>query len=519
MQNNSFIRFLRSGIFQALLLYIVSFIILSTIIFSTDAFLGTDDYYHARIADQIIEQRQLRLDFPWLPRTILNNDDFTDHHLLFHLYIAPWVHSWGIEGAKYATVSIVAGIFVAVFILLRGIGVRFAVLWALALFGLSTPFMYRLLMIRTQGASLLMLIIGLHLLFQKRFRWLLPLAFGYAWLYNGFVLLLGFVLLYVVAEWVTNKRFAWRPIAYCAIGLLLGLSINPYFPRNFTFIVEHLSAKVDIESSVRVGNEWYAYQTSTLLNNSTGALIILVLGILAPYFKPNHRRDSAELTLLLVMILTLYMVFKSRRFIEYFPAFALLYGASNMGRGSWNIHQFIPNWLVERAFTFQQQKLSATIFVSVGLIFVLVGTGGYFGIKTIGDLIEDAQNARDVETYAGASEWLQTYSPEGALVFQTDWDDFTRLFYHNTHNVYLVGLDPTYLQRDDPPLWDQWVSLTQGEVIQPSEVIQTIFGADYVVSDRQHHAFEAQAEADPAMRLVYQDQYSLVWRILPTEVR
>jgi hypothetical protein len=55
---------------------------------------------------------------------------------------------------------------------------------------------------------------------------------------------------------------------------------------------------------------------------------------------------------------------------------------------------------------------------------------------------------------AGAAEWLRTNTPEGSMVFQTDWDDFPYLYYYNTHNTWLVGLDPTYLQVAAPDLWN-----------------------------------------------------------------
>ena len=98
---------------------------------------------------------------------------------------------------------------------------------------------------------------------------------------------------------------------------------------------------------------------------------------------------------------------------------------------------------------------------------------------------------------------------------QTDWDDFPYLFFHNTHNIYLVGLDPTYLERADPELWDLWVAVTQGEIHQPSAAIRSAFGATYVVSDAQHKAFTDKARDDPGMHLVYQDEYSYVWQIAP----
>ncbi|MBE0690803.1 MAG: hypothetical protein IH587_11850, partial [Anaerolineae bacterium] len=238
----------RAAWLQGILIFIACFAVLSMLVFSVQGFVGTDDYYHARIADLIITQGRLRVDFPWLPQTILSNDQFVDHHLLFHMFVAPWSHWGGMTGAKLATASIAAGVFVAAWALMRQIGVRRAWLWTLALFAMSSPFLYRLLMVRTQGAALLLIVVALYLLVTRRDRWLLPLAFAFAWLYNGFALILGVVALYAAAVYVVERRLAWRAPAYTAIGLILGLVINPYFPNNVTFIFEHLGAKVDFEN-------------------------------------------------------------------------------------------------------------------------------------------------------------------------------------------------------------------------------------------------------------------------------
>lgn len=481
---------------KGLLLYIFCFAVLSFLIFAAPGFFGTDDYYHARIATQIIEQGRLNLSFPWLPKTILSLERFTDHHLLYHLYIAPWTSAFGMAGAKLATVSITAGIFAAVWVLLRGVGIRHAAFWTLALFGTSTPFLYRLLMIRTQGASLLLLIIALHLLFTRRWRWLILAAFTYTWLYNGFVLIVAFAGLYAAAAWTAEKRLAWQPVMYTALGVGLGLVINPYFPQNILFITDHLGAKVDLEDSVRVGSEWYPYTTGALLANSGGALLALVLGFLAPSFG-SHRRDHIENTLLFAALLTLFMVFRSRRFIEYFPALALLFCAVVWGRSPVRLTEWLPA-------AFRSRWL-----VALGAAAVM----GIFSITTVSQVYRDAQASRSPDDLAGAATWLRENTPPGTFVFQTDWDDFTRLFYYNTSSTYLVGLDPTYLEIADPALWDRWVHITQGKVSSPAQVIWSEFGAAYIVSDTQHDRFIERANDDPNMELVYQDQYSYVWRL------
>ncbi len=487
---------------QALALYTAACAIFAVILFATPGFLGTDDYYHTRMAVEILEQRSLRVDFPWLPLTILDRESFTDHHLLFHLYTAPFTLLGEVTGAKIATVSIAAGVVLAAWALLRNMGVRHAWLWALGMFVLSIPFLNRILMIRTQGASLLFLILALLALQTKRYRWLIPLSFGYVWLYNGFILMPVFAGLYCAAAWLVDRRFEPRPLIYALIGMVLGLVINPYFPQNLAFIWDHLVAKVDIANSVRLGNEWYPYDTGDLLYNSVGALVMLALGVLAPSLRSgeNSKRDRMETVLLLCALLTLFMLMRSRRFIEYFPAFALLFGAASWGRGI-DFAALLPTRLAWRP------------------LFPLAGAAGLLilAYTTLPAAYYQARDSRSPDYFAGASAWMRANVPDGEIIFQTDWDDFTRLFFYNPDNAYIVGLDPTYLQLADPVKWDQWVSITRGEIENPSALINFVFGARYVVSDASHDDFRQQAAADPAMEVVFQDRYNYVWRINPVE--
>ena len=267
-----------------LVLFGAGFLLAAFLLSSTVGFVGTDDYYHSRIASQILAQRSLRLDFPWLPLTILAPQHFVDHHLLYHLYLAPWVYWGGIAGAKLAQAVVVGSIVVVFWALLRLLQVRFALIWTLGIAATSSTFLYRMLMIRTQAAAVLIILITLYLLFQRRYRWLALCTFAFTWLYNGFILLPVIIGLYTVAEAITERHLAWKPIAYALVGMTLGLIVNPYFPQNISFIIEHLGEKVDINSSIRVGNEWYPYDTNVLLRNAFGAMLAMAAGVLDPAF-------------------------------------------------------------------------------------------------------------------------------------------------------------------------------------------------------------------------------------------
>jgi hypothetical protein len=123
------------------------------------------------------------------------------------------------------------------------------------------------------------------------------------------------------------------------------------------------------------------------------------------------------------------------------------------------------------------------------------------------------RTSKPYQTYAGASAWLVANTPAGERVFQTDWDDFPRLFYYNTHNTYLIGLDPTYMRIYDADLYSLWADITHGEIEQPSAAIEQDFGARYILTDLRHKAFLEQAAKDYGLMEVYRDSEAVVFLI------
>jgi len=108
---------------------------------------------------------------------------------------------------------------------------------------------------------------------------------------------------------------------------------------------------------------------------------------------------------------------------------------------------------------------------------------------------------------------LENNTPPGSRVFQTDWDDFPRLFFYNSQNTYLVGLDPTYMQLYNADLYETWVDITNGRISKPSSTIVDRFGAYYVVTDLNHSGFLREAEEDPGLIEVYRDDLTAVFEI------
>ena len=134
------------------------------------------------------------------------------------------------------------------------------------------------------------------------------------------------------------------------------------------------------------------------------------------------------------------MLFQSRRFIEYFPAFVLIFTAiawmpiiNALGKSNNDI-EFGKNISFVHLFRPYIPSLLLAIILLPSIW------------KTYQDSKFSIGTSKPYELYSNASDWLESNTPEGSRVFQTDWDDFPRLFFYNNHNTYLIGLDPTYMQ-------------------------------------------------------------------------
>ncbi len=113
------------------------------------------------------------------------------------------------------------------------------------------------------------------------------------------------------------------------------------------------------------------------------------------------------------------------------------------------------------------------------------------------ELIADSKPA---DQYADAALWLRQQALPEAMIFQTDWDDFTRLFFYNSDVRYTARLDPTFLQLEDEALYDEWVDITRGKMDDPGEAIRDTFGASFVFSDLRHEGFLDEAAERSASR-------------------
>ena len=435
-------------------------------------------------------------EFKWLPLSILNAREYYDHHFLFHVALIPFTYGNLITGAKLAAVFFASLAFMSTWNLLRNQKIPLAPLWAFGLMAVSEAFIYRMSITRAQSLSLVVLMVGLDWLLRKKFKLLVFLGFLYVWLYNAFPLLLVLAGGYVAVNWLFTHKLDLQPLLYAGIGITLGIVINPFFPYNIIFTTSHIIPKLVETTSISVGSEWYPYNTAQILNNSLLALVAFISGTFALGFH-GKRMDLRTAVSFVLAVLFGLMLFQSRRFIEYFPPFALIFSAF-----AWTP---LIQSLREQANNRLYKWLPSMVMIAILI------PGVWLTQRSVQASI---QESKPFQTYEESSAWLAANTPAGSRVFQTDWDDFPRLFFYNSYNTYLIGLDPTYMLYYNEEMYYTWVDITQGKIDNPSAMIAGNFGSEYVLSDLNHKNFLKVAEKDPGLVEVFRSEDSVVFQVV-----
>ena len=474
--------------------------VMSWIQFGGPAILDNDGYYHIRWAAMLRENFPRLPAFKALPLTTLDEQNYVDHHYLFHVMLIPFTLSDLRVGAKLAAIVFSSLGIASLFALLVTYRIRYRWLWLAPLVAGSEHFLYRMSMTRAPALSLALLGVGTYLTLKRKHIWLGALSFIFVWSYSLFPLMLVFTLAYSIAVYLAERRIdLWAALA-SAVGIAAGLVINPYFPKNLSLFRQHVLMKYTGDYAVDVGIEWYPYEAWAMLGISAVAFVVYFVGLLAFNYR-DRARDLKPLFFLIVSFVLLLMAFKSRRFIEYWPPFAVLFAAFTF---SPKLERIDFAW-VSRT----RERVFAAIAAAVVTAAAILWMGG-----CLLHARADVKSETDPFAYRGASEWINANTPPGSVIFNTDWDDFPMLFYYNPDRVYIVGLDPTYLYDRDSELWKLYAHITLGEEDDPAPFIRDRFGAQYVFTDNEHPDLLRIAEDSGDFEKVYEDKFTTVLRVL-----
>jgi hypothetical protein len=388
-------------------------------------------------------------------------------------------------------------------------------------------------MAKAPPLTIIITIIGIYLLFERKYVWLLPLMFLFVWTYSLFPLLFFAAIIWAAIVGWNERRLEWKPVAYTTAGMILGNIINPYFPNNLTLFYEHFITKVKVGGDfvVAVGGEWYPYSGQDLLTHFPIAMIAMLLGYIL--FMPKNGKLPEKATFFLVFVtILLASQFRSKRFAEYFPPFAILFAVF-----SWQAFR-VPNVLQlpeefkkdiepyldkkrsEREELYEKIKQAVAAVIGVMLVVLIFYNFrgvhmDWWGLKIEQEgLVESIHNNESNDRYRRATDWLKQNVPDDEIIFNCNWDDFPKLFFFDTKHRYVYGLDPNYLYSKNPELSKLIADITGAKVDDPGPVIREKFGARYVFSDaRENTDFLAKALESGWFEMAYEDDEAYILKI------
>jgi hypothetical protein len=466
--------------------------------------------------------------FTWLPLTTLNPQDYVDHHLLFHILQIPFTWFGDLRlGAKIAALVFGTLAVWSCFWMIVHYRMRYTFVWLIALLACSAPFLYRINMAKAPPFAIIFMITGIYLLFERKYIWLAPLMFLFVWTYSLFPTLFAAAVIWSIVIGWTERRVEWRPVAFTLTGMLAGFIINPYFPKNIWLFIEHVLIKVKPgDFSTSVGSEWYPYESWYLLGSCIVAFAAMVTGYIA-YDRTDKKRSARTLFFLIFSTLLMIATFRSRRFVEYWPPFAVLFAAFSLQpilEGARSLLGQLPAEVMNdlQPFLDRSERTTQSVAQMPRREKLRIGAAALIGIILGAILILNVrETAKTIHGDAGPDryrkgmEWVSANVPVGQMVFNTDWDDFPKMFFYDTKHSYVSGLDPTYLLDKNPELSKLYENITLGKEKDPAPLIRDRFGARYIFSDNEpvHDDFYYNALQSGWCEEVYKDDDCTVLRI------
>lgn len=535
-----------------------------------------DSFFHTKMALLIKEQCLIK-DFPWTQFTTYKNL-FVDHHFLYHLLLIPFLSlpspknldAFSLEidpliKAKVATAFFASLAFLAMYWFCRRIKIKGSLIWVMLAFLIPT-FLFRLSLIRAPAISIIILLLGSYFMLKKKYLSLSLLSFLYVWTYGTWPLMIIVVLLYCFAaacqelnnqkneicQKIKNQKSKCNPstdgqnsnifkiyivilyfaffilhfirsifsknnlklIIACIGGLFAGLVLNPYFPKTFPFywFQTFKIAFLNYQNKIRVGGEWYPPNLQTFLITTLPVLIPWIISW--AWFICNSKKQKNSWFLGFISLFFLLYSLKAARNIEYFIPFAIIFGGLIFSQIVEKINwQNIKNHF-KTCFTGPDN-----IFYFITGIFLVICVGVSLGLYlnlSIKNLYREYQESNQpINHLQRASHWLRVNSHAEEIVFQSNWGIFPPLFYFNSQNYYINGLDQTFMYEYSRDLYQDWFDLVNYRVRpdKTAEILKEKFNACYVLTSRNDERFVKLLKKSNNLTEVYQDEQAIIYQV------
>ncbi|MFB3882326.1 MAG: hypothetical protein ACE149_13750 [Armatimonadota bacterium] len=493
-----------------------------------------DALYHFRHAALYRERGPLMSEFPWTQCSMVSKLG-ADIWYGFHLLLTPFtLDPDPVRGVKLAGAFDLAAMLILVYVAARLVRARLAPVWPLMALTFAPYLLYRLLMTRPHVISIGLAALLLACAAEGSLLGVGLVSFAIAWVHLGFFWVVPLVIGVVAfVRWIVEGRPAWREALAALAGMAAGwvLRPNPIGAAKlvYTQIVQlamekHKGVPLLFGGDLTSGLQALAQRgASDFARHFLPGIIVWVLLAIAMTVATTNgtglaprRRTFLWSSFALSGAALVMMIGFSLRAADLFSVFTVMFAA---GAYTWLIAPSMEAG-VEPWTPFQGRGLLA--IGGALLAFMLVSAGSDY-VRVMPRMTYSPQRLKQ------ADEWLLDNSAPGDIVFHAHWDLFPDLFFWNTKNHYVGGMDPIFQYAYSPALYWKAHHLYTGRfssftcsdpVCGPANgedtylVLTRDFHAKFLVLEQKRHAaLFRYALNDPRFQFAFDDGTVAVFRL------
>jgi len=415
------------------------FLIFSTlIILITNKVFGVDSLYHIKHAFLYKQNGLLDTSFPYVSASTIAEYG-ADIWYGFHIILIPFTFiDDPLLSVKIATIFLATLSLTSFFWLIKSINIKYPFFWTVVLLFSSADFLFRIFMVRPHIVSLL-LSFALLIYFIKN----KPYSIFFTSVLVSFIhIALAWVPILIIiistlASFITEKKIYIKNILASFLGLLGGVLLHPNIigtlKLSYIQIVELFITKGQ-DIPMQFGRELNLLNFGDIILQYIPlfAYLIFILFIIFSIYinkawtdisPPNKKTLIANLLLSFIFLILAFI--SARRSTDFLSVFSILLSASLL-TSLFEIQNFRP---IIKAQSFY-------IISGIFLVFMILNGSLIFN--------QFIKNTVDPHKFEATSSWLKANTSQGDIVFNAYWDNFPNLFFWNSHNYYISGMDPIF---------------------------------------------------------------------------